>query len=43
MLVAESAGYHMPKEYIYIAVGFSLAVEWLNIRGGMRKGPQDTK
>ena len=43
MLVAESSGYHMPKEYIYIAVGFSLAVEWLNIRGGMRKGPQDTK
>jgi predicted tellurium resistance membrane protein TerC len=43
MLVAESAGYHMPKDYIYIAVGFSLAVEWLNIRGGMRKGPQDTK
>jgi len=43
MLVAESAGYHMPKGYIYMAVGFSLAVEWLNIRGGMRKGPQDTK
>lgn len=43
MLVAESAGYHLPKEYIYIAVGFSLSVEWLNIRGGMRKGPQDTK
>jgi predicted tellurium resistance membrane protein TerC len=40
MLVAESAGYHMPKEYIYIAVGFSLAVEWLNIRGGMRKRPK---
>ena len=39
MLVAESAGYHMPKGYIYMAVGFSLAVEWLN----MRKGPQDTK
>ncbi|NQW41425.1 MAG: TerC family protein [Cryomorphaceae bacterium] len=43
MLVAESAGYHLPKEYIYIAVGFSLAVEWLNIRGGMRKGTKDTK
>lgn len=43
MLVAESAGYHMPKGYIYMAVGFSLAVEWLNIRGGMRKGPKDTK
>lgn len=43
MLVAESAGYHLPKEYIYIAVGFSLAVEWLNIRGGMRKGTPDTK
>ena len=43
MLVAESAGYNMPKGYIYMAVGFSLAVEWLNIRGGMRKGPQDTK
>lgn len=43
MLVAESAGFPVPKEYIYIALGFSLAVEWLNIRGGTRKGPQDTK
>ena len=43
MLVAESAGYHMPKGYIYMAVGFSLAVEWLNIRGGMRKGTKDSK
>ncbi|MDP4578817.1 MAG: TerC family protein [Schleiferiaceae bacterium] len=43
MLVTASAGYHMPKGYIYMAVGFSLAVEWLNIRGGMRKNPQDTK
>jgi len=36
MLVAEAAGYHVPKAYIYMAVGFSLGVELLNIRGKVR-------
>jgi len=38
MLVAEAAGYHVPKAYIYMAVGFSLGVELLNIRGKVRGG-----
>lgn len=31
-LVVESFGYHIPKGYIYIAMGFSLFVETLNLR-----------
>lgn len=38
MLVAEASGYHVPKAYIYMAVGFSLAVELLNIRSKVRGG-----
>jgi predicted tellurium resistance membrane protein TerC len=29
-------GQHVPKAYIYVAVGFSLLVELVNIRGNMR-------
>ena len=36
LLVAESAGYNVPKSYIYAAVGFSLGVEMLNMRGKTR-------
>jgi predicted tellurium resistance membrane protein TerC len=36
LLVAESTGYHVPKSYIYAAVGFSLGVELLNMRGKTR-------
>jgi len=32
MLMAEGAGHHMPKGYIYFAMAFSLAVELLNMR-----------
>jgi predicted tellurium resistance membrane protein TerC len=35
VLIAEGFGQHVPKAYIYVAMGFSLAVEMLNIR--MRK------
>ena len=38
MLVAEAAGHHVPKAYIYMAVGFSLAVELINIRSKVRGG-----
>ncbi len=31
-LVGESAGFHVPKGYIYFAMAFSVAVEMLNIR-----------
>ena len=32
VLMAEGLGHHIPKGYIYFAMGFSLAVEMLNIR-----------
>ncbi len=35
ILIADGAGYHVPKGYVYFAMAFSLAVEMLNIR--MRK------
>ena len=41
-LIAEGWGLHIPKGYIYFAMGFSLLVEFLNIRhrkSGKRKNP----
>lgn len=38
LLVVESLGTHVPRPYIYFALGFSVAVEAINIR--MRKGPK---
>jgi predicted tellurium resistance membrane protein TerC len=35
MLIAESFGEHVPKGYIYFALVYSLAIEFLNIK--MRK------
>lgn len=32
MLVIESLGYHVPKMLVYVAMGFGLAVELMNIR-----------
>ena len=32
MLVAEGAGQHVPKGYIYFAMAFSLGVEFLNMK-----------
>ncbi len=32
VLVADAAGFHIPKGYIYFAMGFSVAVEVLNLR-----------
>jgi len=31
-LVADGAGFHIPKGYIYFAMGFSVFVEFLNLR-----------
>jgi predicted tellurium resistance membrane protein TerC len=36
-LVAEGLGQHIPKGYLYFAMGFSIFVEMLNIRAGRRK------
>jgi predicted tellurium resistance membrane protein TerC len=37
MLVAEGAGTHMPKGYVYFAMAFSLFVETLNMRYQQRR------
>jgi predicted tellurium resistance membrane protein TerC len=37
MLVAEGAGTHMPKGYVYFAMAFSLLVEMLNMRYRQRR------
>jgi predicted tellurium resistance membrane protein TerC len=31
-LIAEGAGFHVPKGYLYFAIAFSLAVEMINLR-----------
>jgi predicted tellurium resistance membrane protein TerC len=31
-LIAEGCGMHIPKGYVYFAMGFSIAVEFLNLR-----------
>ena len=36
MLVADGFGHHVPKGYIYFAMAFSLGVEILNLRAGLR-------
>lgn len=37
VLIAEGMGMHVPKGYVYVAMGFSLAVELLNIRSREKK------
>lgn len=37
VLIAEGMGMHIPKGYVYVAMGFSLAVELLNIRSREKK------
>lgn len=39
MLVAEGTGQHVSKGYIYFAMAFSLAIEFLNMRYRRRKQP----
>ena len=36
VLVADAAGLHIPKAYIYFAMGFSVLVEVLNIKAGKK-------
>ena len=36
-LVAEGLGQHIPKGYLYFAMGFSIFVEMLNLRVGKEK------
>jgi predicted tellurium resistance membrane protein TerC len=36
-LVADGAGFHIPRGYLYFAIAFSLGVELLNIRARKEK------
>ena len=38
MLVAEGLGFHVPKGYVYFAMGFSIFVEVLNMVQRKRRG-----
>ena len=40
-LVADGIGFHVPKGYIYAAIGFSILVESLNITASKRRHRQD--
>lgn len=37
-LIADGAGFHVPKGYIYFAIAFSLLVEMLNLRAARNRG-----
>jgi len=39
MLVVEGTGHHVPKGYIYFAMGFSIFVEMINIRADSSRKP----
>jgi len=43
VLIAEGTGVHIPKGYVYVAMGFSLVVELLNIRSREKKNSKGTK
>ena len=38
-LVANGAGFHIPKGYIYFAMGFSILVEFLNLQVRLLRRP----
>jgi predicted tellurium resistance membrane protein TerC len=42
-LIAEGLDQHIPKGYIYFAMGFSVFVEALNLRAGRGRSPSDTQ
>jgi len=36
-LIADGLGFHVPKGFVYSAIGFSMAVETLNLVAGRRR------
>jgi predicted tellurium resistance membrane protein TerC len=40
-LVADGAGFHVPKSYIYAAIGFSIGIEALNQLAARRRRTHD--
>jgi len=43
VLVGEGAGFHIPKGYVYFAMGFSVFVEMINIKASNRNKPVKLK
>ncbi len=43
LLVLEAFGTHVPRQYVYVALAFSSAVEFLNIRAGHRRRLKKSK
>jgi len=39
-LIADGAGFHLPRGYIYAAIGFSVGVEALNQLAARRRRPR---
>ena len=42
-LIADGLGFHIPKEYIYVAMAFSVFVEALNLRARRRREPLELR
>ena len=42
-LIADGLGFHIPKEYIYAAMAFSVFVEALNLRARRRRAPVELR
>jgi predicted tellurium resistance membrane protein TerC len=43
MLVGDAMGHHLPRGYVYFAMGFSLMVELINIRVRNRSKAANTQ
>jgi predicted tellurium resistance membrane protein TerC len=43
VLIADGFGFHVPKGYIYVAMGFSVAVELLNMTSRNRRAKRAGK
>jgi len=41
-LIADGLGFHLPREYLYFAIAFSLFVELLNIASHRRRSRRVT-
>ena len=40
VLIADGFEYHVPRGYVYFAMGFSIAVEWINLSVRKRAQPR---
>jgi predicted tellurium resistance membrane protein TerC len=42
-LIADAAGYHIPRAYLYTAMAFSTTVEFLNVLAGRNRSRRRTQ